>query len=273
MTETLSYRIDGTIFEIHINNPNALNSFTIPEFVQLAELFDLADRCAETSVTLLTSTGEFFSTGANIKFVSKMVNKTKLEYYEEITSKNILLVDTIVNHTKLIVVALNGPVIGLSAALVCLMDVIYARKPKNPGSVMPYMQFPFASIGLVNECGVSASLPYRLGLTLSLEAVCLARKITLAELENRGLVSSTFSEDSVEEFNHLVRGHVAKLTQTLDHDSIMENKKLVRVAFDNQVNAQITHESMAGLAKWIAEKPQSAFKAMVLKNRHTKGKL
>jgi peroxisomal 3,2-trans-enoyl-CoA isomerase len=273
MSETLSYQISGSVFEIHINNPNALNSFTIPEFVQLAQLFDMADKEESTSVTLITSSGDFFSTGANIKFISKMVDKTKLDYYEQITSKNILLVHTILNHHKLIVVALNGPVIGLSAALVCLMDVIYARNPIGKTGISPYMQFPFATIGLVNECGVSASLPYRLGITTSLEAVCLARRITLDEMVNCGFISQIFETESVDSFNELVKFKINEMTKNLAIDSIIENKKLIKSAFNHQVDQQIVNESMAGLSRWVDERPQSAFKAMVLKNKHSKGKL
>lgn len=269
MSDILSYQINGPIFEIHINNPQSLNSFTIPEFTKLAELFDLANETNETSITLLTSTGSFFSTGANIKFISKMVNKSKMDYYNEITSKNIFLVHTILNHKKLIVVALNGPVIGLSAALVSLMDVVYAYE--NVDSP-PYMQFPFASIGLINECGVSASLPYRLGLTRSLEAVCMTKRITLNELVASGFVSKIFKSENVENFNEAVRSEVNNLVKSLAIDSIIENKKLIRLAFDDQVNKQIVNEGMDGLKRWIAERPQTAFKNMVEQNKRMKSK-
>ena len=271
--ETLTYKIDGLVFEIHVNNPQALNSFTIPEFVRLAELFGLADRNEDTKVTLLTSTDTFFSTGANIKFISKLVDQPRLEYYDRITSKNILLVHTILNHRKLIVVALNGPVIGLSAALVCLMDVVYARVPIEEKSITPYMQFPFSSIGLVNECGVSASLPYRLGLTRSLEAVSMARKITLDELVCSGVVSKTFRTDSVETFNKQISSEVSKMVSSLALDSMVENKKLIRAAFDEQVEKQIVNESLSGLSRWVDERPQTAFKFMVENNGKGKKKL
>ena len=269
---TLDYNIKGPIFEIHINNANSLNSFTIPEFVELADLFDKADNEISTSITLLTSTGKFFSTGANIKYVSKITNKSKLEYFNEISSKNIYLVHRILNHKKLIIVALNGPVIGLTAALICLMDIIYAREDSNINNNC-YIQFPFSSIGLINECGVSASLPYRLGLTTSLQAVCLAEKIPLDNLIKNGFISKTFKTDSVENFNNLVIKELLKLSKNLSFDSIFENKKLIKLQFYDQVNLQIVNESMNGLSRWVDERPQNAFKAIALKNKNSKGKL
>lgn len=273
MAETLHFTINGPVFEIHINNPNALNSFTIPEFVQLADLFDKADKEESTSITLITSTGSFFSTGANIKFISKMINLSKLDYYEQITAKNIYLVNTILNHKKLIVVALNGPVIGLSAALVCLMDVIIARKPIKDSMGEPYMQYPFASIGLVNECGVSASLPKRIGITNSLKAVCLAERIPLETLKTCGFVSDVIETDSVEQFNDTIRNKLKSLCKSLAQDSISENKLMIKQDFNYQVNLQTIDESIAGLNRWVHERPQTAFKAMITKSKHSKGKL
>lgn len=273
MTETITYNIKGPIFEININNEIALNSFTIPEFIELAKLFEISDKEPTTSITLITSSGKFFSTGANIKAISKITNSTKLDYYDRITSKNIYLVHTILNHSKLIVVALNGPVIGLSGALVCLMDIIYAREPTEDDGTSPYLQFPFATIGLVNECGVSASLPLRLGISTSLEAVCLARKIKLNELINNGFVTRTFKTDNVPEFNDLVRDDVTNMAKDLSPDSMVENKKMIKLAFNKQVTLQIVDESMNGLQRWVDERPQSAFKAMVLRSKHSKGKL
>lgn len=266
---TLSYKIEGPIFEIHINNPDALNSFTIPEFIKLSELFIQADNNKSTKVTLLTSSGKFFSTGVNIKSISKMTKLPRLKYYEEITSKNIYLVNTILNHKKLICVALNGPVIGLTAALVCLMDIIYVKFDSNSNNNV-YINFPFASIGLVNECGVSASLPLRIGMSLSFEALCLSKRIGLKDLIDSGfIVNSNIirNADSTEKFNEIVKLKILKNVENLDIDSIIENKKFLKNLFDNQVNKQLVSESFAGLQKWIDEKPQTAFKKMIMKSK------
>ncbi|GMM27915.1 dodecenoyl-CoA isomerase [Martiniozyma asiatica (nom. inval.)] len=249
------------IFEININNPTALNSFTIPQFVDLANAFKKSDEDRTTSITLLTSTGSFFSAGADIKSVSKMRNQERLSYYNSITSKNIYLVDTILSHKKLIVVALNGPVVGLSAALVNLMDVIWARKGGNP-----YIYFPFSSIGLVNECGVSASLSSRLGIGMAIDAVCLSRKIELNELIRLGLITKVF-DCGEDEFNTIVRAELAKLGSRLDHSAIFKNKALLKKKFKREVTDIIVEESMEGLQCWVEEKPQEAFRKMVLSKR------
>lgn len=261
--------INGKIFEIHLENPNAMNAFTIPEFVELANALHEANDNKETSITLLTSSGTFFSTGANIKFISQMVELKKMDYYEQITSKNIYLVHSFINHKKLLISALNGPVVGLTAALVNLTDFIWARRVKTETKTNqnPYYYFPFSSIGLVNECGASVSLPYRLGLSVSIEAVCLCRRIELDELVRLGVISNVIEDDSTDKFNEKVREQITKMAKLLDPASIIENKAQFKGDFKTQVEAHIVNESLDGLQKWVEEKPQMAFKRMVMSKK------
>lgn len=268
----ISTRVNGKIFEIHLDNPAAMNAFTIPEFVAFANALNEANDNSETCITLLTSSGTFFSTGANIKSISQMVGLDKMDYYEQITSKNIYLVHSFINHKKLLISALNGPVVGLSAALVNLTDIIWARKVTTPSKTnqTPYYYFPFSSIGLVNECGASISLPYRLGLSTAIEAVCLCRRIELDELVRLGVVSNVIEEESTEAFNDKVRAQLAKMSHTLDPEAIVSNKAQFQLDFKAQVEAHIVNESLDGLSKWVQEKPQQAFKRMVLSKRQSK---
>lgn len=268
-TNMIKTSISGKVFEIHLDNPNSMNAFTIPEFVEFAEALNEADQNKETCITLLTASGTFFSTGANIKSISKMVNLNRLDYYEQITCKNIYLVHTFINHRKLLITALNGPVVGLTAALVNLTDILWARKVVNETklNLSPYYYFPFSSIGLVNECGASISLPYRLGLSVSIEAVCLCRKIELDELARLGVVSTMIEDDSSDSFNDKVRQKVQKMSANLDPEAIIGNKSQFKVDFKQLVEKHILNESLEGLQKWVEEKPQNAFKRMVLSKR------
>ncbi|GAV28060.1 hypothetical protein PMKS-001528 [Pichia membranifaciens] len=111
------------------------------------------------------------------------------------------------------------------------------------------------------------------GLTRSLEAVSMARKITLDELVCSGVVSKTFRTDSVKTFNTQISSEVSKMVSSLALDSMVENKKMIRAAFDEQVEKQIVNESLSGLSRWVDERPQTAFKFMVENNGKGKKKL
>jgi peroxisomal 3,2-trans-enoyl-CoA isomerase len=70
------------------------------------------------------------------------------------------------SHSKILVTALNGPVIGLSAALISHSDFIYAVSDA-------YLMTPFTSLGLVAEGGSSVAFVQRMGQGKANEALLL----------------------------------------------------------------------------------------------------
>ncbi|KAG7922421.1 hypothetical protein KL905_001642 [Ogataea polymorpha] len=232
-------------------------------FVQLAELLELADKHPHTTATLVVGRGPMFSAGANIKTVAQLKNKTSSEILSEIGAKNLCLVHLFTSHRKLLVVGLNGPVIGLTASLVALADLVYAQNHKV------FMSFPFTNIGLTTECAAAVSLPERLGLSTALEHVLLAKPLSAAKLHALGLVNRVFDLDDCDQFNEQLTKMLNKELVGLDRESIFVNKRLMRHTFDTQVRAQALQETMSGVADWTANKPQTAFDEIVAgKRRH-----
>lgn len=85
-------------------------------------------------------------------------------------------------HSKILVVALNGPAVGGGAAIVAFGDFVYA----DPQS---YLLFPFASLGLVTEGGTSRTVVQKLGISLANEALLTGRRIQAEELLKCGFVN------------------------------------------------------------------------------------
>ncbi|KAG7867373.1 hypothetical protein KL918_002812 [Ogataea parapolymorpha] len=84
-----SYKIVNQVFVIVLDDPHTRNALTIPQFVQLAELLELADKHPHTTATLVVGRGPMFSAGANIKTVAELKNKTSSEILSEISAKNL----------------------------------------------------------------------------------------------------------------------------------------------------------------------------------------
>lgn len=89
-----------------------------------------ADREEETVCTLIQSTGRYFSAGANIADRGLQESKADELFSHELwlnkfVARNTFLTDLFHNHTKILAAAVNGPVIGLSAALLALCDLVY----------------------------------------------------------------------------------------------------------------------------------------------------
>jgi peroxisomal 3,2-trans-enoyl-CoA isomerase len=102
-------------------------------------------------------------------------------------------------HIKILVTALNGPVIGLSAALISHSDFVYSVPDA-------YVLTPFSSLGLVAEGGASVAFMQRMGWGKANEALILGRKIPVQELVQVGFVSKLFQDKA--NFRQQVLEHV-----------------------------------------------------------------
>lgn len=160
------------------------------------------------------------------------------------------------NHPKILVVGLNGPVIGLSAALVSFADFIYCT-PRT------FLLTPFSSLGLVAEGGASRALVQRLGVAKGNEALIMSKRITAAELERCGYVNAVFETAAGEDalFREKVLAEVdERLGAHLIGESLTGIKKLIRRHEVEVTNTQNVHEVFAGLERFVKGVPQEEFR-------------
>jgi peroxisomal 3,2-trans-enoyl-CoA isomerase len=275
--ESVLYEVKGKTAIITLNLPKIYNALGFDEYQRLDELVQKAARDPNTLVTLIQSTGKFFSAGANVTGGSRPhpdydASLSQEENYKlqrrhfvgNFGARNLSITETFYRHPKVLVVALNGPVIGLSAALVALADFIYALDTT-------YFLVPFANIGLVAEGAASYSLVQRLGWTKANEALLASQPISAKDMTERGLVNKMFSskEFSTEQFNKHVLSIVEKTFFGLDPNSIMDIKKLIHLSLDKSF-AEANHaEVIGGIEKFSLGIPQKRFAALAAKSlRH-----
>lgn len=162
-------------------------------------------------------------------------------------------------HPKILVTALNGPVVGLSAALVAFSDFIYAA-PHT------FLLTPFSSLGLVTEGGASRALVQRLGISKANEALLMSRRISAADLLATGFVNRIFDEVAPgedEKLKKLVLDEVEdKLGKHLNGDSLTGIKKLIRAPEMDVMEKQSSREAFAGLERFVQGVPQEEFRKL-----------
>lgn len=143
--------------------------------------------------------------------------------------------------------ALNGPAVGLSAALVGLADFVYAT-PQT------FILTPFTSLGLVAEGGASHTFVRRMGIAKANEALILSRRIPCDELVQCGFVNKVFEREG---FGESVRAYVEDAFGAhLDADSMMLVKRLIREGQDREIEAANVREVAGGLDRLVAGIPQ-----------------
>ncbi|KAK6462749.1 ClpP/crotonase-like domain-containing protein [Scheffersomyces coipomensis] len=270
--QDILYEVRGKVTIITLNLPDKLNALNGAQYNLLGKLVERADKEEDTIITLLQATGRYFSAGANVadKNLSSVDPSTLFshEYWlANFVARNVWLTDLFHNHRKILAAAVNGPVIGLSTALLALCDLIYVKD-----TTKFFLLAPFANLGLVAEGASSSTLFLRLGWSKSAEALLLARPIKGEELERIGFINKSYNGQfsTTEEFNQHVHDELVSQVENLHEDSIYQNKELLKAQRDQLITSSNSREVTRGLYKWLDGIPQSRFVQMSQKERKHK---
>lgn len=177
---------------------------------------------------------------------------------QNFVSNNLEITNAFYTHPKVLITALNGPVIGLSAALISCSDFIYA---------MPhaFLFTPFTSLGLVAEGGASRAFVQRLGISKANEALIMSKRITAEEMLQVGFVNKIFplGKDEQEKFLGEVLEEVDnRLGDHLNSESLVKVKALIRKPEKDIMDAQTVAEVFGGLERFAAGIPQEEFRKL-----------
>ncbi|CCE72477.1 Piso0_000053 [Millerozyma farinosa CBS 7064] len=267
--EDILYEVKDRVTVITLNVPDKLNALNGDQYLLLAKLVERANEEEDTVATLIQSTGRCFSAGANFK--DKGLTKVEPEklfsheyWLDKFVARNVYLTDLFHNHTKVLIAALNGPVIGLSAALVALCDLVYCIDESKV-----FLLAPFSNLGLVAEGATSSTLFLRLGWSKASEALLFARPISGDDLNKMGLINKSYADhkfQSTEAFNKKVFDDVVYQFQNLYTPSILANKQLLKANRDMLINSASSREVIKGFNNWVKGIPQTRFMQMAQKD-------
>jgi Delta3-Delta2-enoyl-CoA isomerase len=180
-------------------------------------------------------------------------------------SNNLNVTQAFYTHPKILVVALNGPAIGLSAALTAFADFVYAAPHA-------FLLTPFSSLGLVAEGGASAALVQRLGISKANEALIQSKRISCDELVQTGYVNKVFDikKGDSDKFLELVYKEIDdRMGDHLNGESLVGIKALIRRPERDLLDKQNVAEVFAGLNRFVSGIPQQEFvKLATGKKRH-----
>ncbi|KXX76447.1 3,2-trans-enoyl-CoA isomerase [Madurella mycetomatis] len=268
---SLEYR--GRVAIITIDNDKKLNALSQQQYYDLAQKMREVAARDDVYITLIVGKGRYFSAGMDVSFSrpsSAALSEQEISphrfWLQTFVAFNLNIAQAFYTHPKILVVGLNGPVVGLSAALVSFADFIYAV----PGT---FLLTPFSSLGLVAEGCASRALVQRLGVAKANEALIMSKRITSEELLAAGFVNKVFAEcgkGEDEKFKALVMKEIdERLGDHLVGDSLLGIKALIRRPEKDALDAQNVAEVFAGLDRFVSRVPQGEFlKIATGKKRH-----
>ncbi|CZR59041.1 related to delta3-cis-delta2-trans-enoyl-CoA isomerase [Phialocephala subalpina] len=253
---TLEYK--GRIAVITIDDQKKLNALSQDGYYELARCMREVATHDEVFVTVLTGEGRYFSAGADVSISREQPDGTDLtrHWLKSFVANNLNITQAFYSHPKILVTALNGPAIGLSAALIAFSDFIYCV----PST---FLLTPFSSLGLVAEGGASRAFVQRLGISKANEALIMSKRITADELLQVGFVNKIFDcgKGEDEKFRKLVFEEIDnRLGAHLIGDSLTKIKALIRKPEREILDAQGVAEVFGGLERFVAGIPQEEFR-------------
>ncbi|XP_077568700.1 chromodomain Y-like protein 2 isoform X2 [Stigmatopora nigra] len=139
----------------------------------------------DSKLLLLSSVGSIFCSGLEPSYLMGRLSTDRRKESSRIADAVRDFVLAFIRFKKPIVVAINGPALGLGASILPLCDVVWA-------SERAWFQTPCAALHLTPSGCSSYTFPQILGVALANEMLFCGRKLTAQEACNRGLVSQVF---------------------------------------------------------------------------------
>ncbi|XP_028282678.1 chromodomain Y-like protein [Parambassis ranga] len=171
----------------------------------------------DSKLVLLGAVGSVFCCGLDfVYFIRRLTDDRKKESIKMAETIR-TFVNTFIQFRKPIVAAVNGPALGLGAAILPLCDVVWATEKA-------WFQTPYTSYGQTPDACSSFTFPRIMGLAAANELLLSGRKLTAQEACSKGLVSQvlwpgTFTQEVMLRIKELV---------AVDSLVLRESKALMR---------------------------------------------
>ncbi|XP_062860548.1 chromodomain Y-like protein 2 [Trichomycterus rosablanca] len=139
----------------------------------------------DSKLLLLSAVGSIFCSGLDASYLIGRLSTDCRKESSRIAEAVRDFVKAFIHFKKPIVVAINGPALGLGASILPLCDIVWA-------SERAWFQTPCAALRLTPSGCSSYTFPQILGVALANEMLFCGRKLTAQEACSRGLVSQVF---------------------------------------------------------------------------------
>jgi len=182
------------ILTVTLNRPEQLNAFTPTMKTELIDAFDRADSDDEVRAVIITGAGRAFCAGADFgRGGVDTFNYAKRETEETLETHRDnggIVSLRIYDMKKPVIVALNGPAVGVGITMTLPADIRLASESAKIG-------FVFTRRGIVPEACSSWFLPRIVGMSKAAEWVLTGRVFSAQEALEGGLVSEVLAPDAL----------------------------------------------------------------------------
>lgn len=189
MSDDVLYEVKDRIARITINRASAMNSINPSLMTGLSDTFRKADEDTSVSVVMLTTSGDHFGAGYDLKYPWGEV------YGRDAMGKRKMLADCVEfeytpwDCSKPVIAMVRGYCLAGSCELAMMCCITYAAKSAMFGE--PEIRFSTAPPAVI--------MPWLVGLKRSRELLYTGDMITAEEAWRIGMVNKVFDDDKLEE--------------------------------------------------------------------------
>jgi 2-(1,2-epoxy-1,2-dihydrophenyl)acetyl-CoA isomerase len=196
--ETIIWEQDGGIGRLTLNRPERLNAWTTEFGQDLKSAIEGEAADPSVRAVLVTGAGRGFSSGADLKEgfdpaddgLPDIRGRLHNVYHPVITGLRRL--------PKPVVVAVNGPAVGIGCSLALAGDIILAAESA-------YFGLAFVNIGLMPDGGSTLFVPAAVGKARAFQMAFLGERVPAATAVDWGLINYVHPDDKLmDEANAMV---------------------------------------------------------------------
>jgi 2-(1,2-epoxy-1,2-dihydrophenyl)acetyl-CoA isomerase len=182
--------VEGAVGTLTLNRPEKLNSLVGTMRDELAAGLETLGADEGVRAVIVTGRGRAFCTGADVDYLSEMVEGGRLEEFRDLVEAGRRVVSTIVEMPKPVIAAINGPAAGGGANLALACDLRWASDRASIGQT-------FSNIGLHPDWGGAYFVPRLVGPALAAELFFLGEMVDAKRALEIGLVNRVVPHDSL----------------------------------------------------------------------------
>lgn len=202
---------------IILSTRNSQNNALNPEVMRELQGVMATAAGDDSKLVLLSSVGPVFCSGLDfLWFIPKLTEDRRKESTRMAEAVR-TFVNCLVQFPKPLVAAVNGPALGLGAAILALCDVVWANEKA-------WIQTPYTQYGHTPDGCSSYTFPLIMGPAAAGELLLGGRRLTAQEACAKGLVSQVLWPHT---FNQEVQARVRELL-CVDAQVLKESKSLIR---------------------------------------------
>jgi len=191
---------DGGVLVITLGNEPRLNAVTTIGHRELVEVWPEVDRSPEVRSVLLRSKGRAFSAGGSYEMIEEIMEDQTA--HRRVLKEARELVRNIIECSKPIVSAINGPAVGAGLAAALMADIPVAGRTAR-------IIDGHTHIGVTAGDHAAVIWPLLVGMAKAKYYLMTNEPMTGAEAERIGLVAKVVDDDELEQYTHDLAGRLA----------------------------------------------------------------